>query len=306
MLLLPWPLRERESDFRALEGSVQRREKEPYGFFEFTPSEALDLDLLDRTLLAARDEVDSVDCVVLPESAVDESEIADLEALLDHHGVIYLQTGVRERSPESGTFGSNWLHIGVSPGLEKGSLEFSSPYEPWFQVRQNKHHRWSLDERQILQYHLGGALHPQILWWEAMHVPRLALQFVQVGEEVTIVSLVCEDLAQNDQVAEVTRAVGPTIVSTALLDGPQLTSRWAARYASLLAEDPGSAVLTLTSFGLAQRSQTARPDPSPVVALLKDSERGAREIPLKPGSHGVLLTLSGESAIRVAAPHRSR
>jgi hypothetical protein len=304
MLLLPWPLRVRESDFRAVDGSVRRLLDEPYGFFEFAPSEGLDLDLLDRTLLAAADEVESVDCVILPESAVDQSEIAELEALLDHHGVIYLQTGVRERSAQPGRFGSNWMHIGVSPGLEKGGLLPSSEYAPWFHIRQNKHHRWALDEGQIFQYHLGGALHPKIVWWEAMEVPRMELQFLQVGEEVTIVSLVCEDLAQNDDVAEVIRAVGPTIVSTALLDGPQLTSRWAARYASVLADDPGSAVLTLTSFGMAQRSQPAGRDPSPVIALMKDADRGAREISLKPGSHGVLLTLSGERATRRSADGR--
>jgi hypothetical protein len=132
----------------------------------------------------------------------------------------------------------------------------------------------------------------------------MELQFLQVGEEVTIVSLVCEDLAQNDDVAAVIRAVGPTIVSTALLDGPQLTSRWAARYASVLADDPGSAVLTLTSFGMAQRSQPAGRDPSPVIALMKDADRGAREIALKPGSHGVLLTLSGERATARSADGR--
>ena len=196
------------------------------------------------------------------------------------------------------------MHIGVSPGLEKGALQPGSPYAPWFHIRQNKHHRWALDEGQIFQYHLGGSLHPKIVWWEAMEVPRMELQFLQVGEEVTIVSLVCEDLAQNDDVAEVIRAVGPTIVSTALLDGPQLTSRWAARYASVLADDPGSAVLTLTSFGMAQRSQPAGREPSPVIALLKDAERGTREIPLKPGSHGVLLTLSGERATRRSADGR--
>ena len=49
----------------------------------------------DGQLVAAAEEVESVDCVIFPESAVDESEIADLEALLEYHGVIYLQTGVR-------------------------------------------------------------------------------------------------------------------------------------------------------------------------------------------------------------------
>src|SRR5262249_44954731 len=120
----------------------------------------------------------------------------------------------------------------------------------WFHVRQNKHHRWSLDEAQIYQYHLGGALHPHVRWWEAMNIPRRTIQFIEMGDEITMVSLVCEDLAQIDDVAEIIRSVGPTVVVTPLLDGPQVTSRWAARYASVLADDPGSAVLTLTSFGM--------------------------------------------------------
>src|SRR6185503_3642202 len=82
-LLLPWPLRVRESDFRALEGSVQRLERDPFGFFEFAPAERLDLDLVDRVLIAALDEVEAVDVVVLPEAAVDQTEIDELEGVLD-------------------------------------------------------------------------------------------------------------------------------------------------------------------------------------------------------------------------------
>src|SRR5262249_60062503 len=111
---------------------------------------------------------------------------------------------------------------------------------------------------------------------------------------VTVASLVCEDLAQIDAVAELLRSVGPTIVITPLLDGPQLSSRWAARYASVLADDPGSAVLTLTSSGMAQRSRPHGREPSPVIALWKDPVRGTREISLEPGAHGVLLTASAD------------
>ena len=64
LLMLPWPLRVRESDFRPVNGSVSRLSKEPFGLFEFVPSETLDLDLVDRTLVAARDEVRNVDVVV--------------------------------------------------------------------------------------------------------------------------------------------------------------------------------------------------------------------------------------------------
>ena len=285
-LLLPWPLRVRESDFRPVAGSLRELADQPFGFFEFAPSERLDLDLVDRMLAAALDEVDTVNAVILPESAVDNNEIDDLEALLGRHGVIGLITGVRGHPEQPGQFPRNWVHIGVSTG------------EHWVHIRQRKHHRWSLDEGQIHQYHLGGALHPHIRWWEAIEVPRRSVQFVEIGDGATLVSLVCEDLAQIDEVASVIRSVGPMIVVTPVLDGPQLSSRWAARYASVVADDPGSAVLTLTSFGMAQRSQPPGQNPSAVVALWKDPGQGTREIPLEPGAQGILLSASADRATR--------
>ena len=304
VLLLPWPLRVRESDFRPVEGSVRRLTSEPFGYFEFAPAEGLDLDLVDRTVLAARDEVGGVDVVVLPESAVDEADLDDLETVLDRHGVTMLMTGVRQRAPRTGRLPGNWVHIGVSPTLEKRAAGTDSTRQQWFHVRQNKHHRWSLNESQIYQYHLGGALHPHILWWEAMDVARRTVQFVELGEELTLVCLVCEDLAQHDDVAEVVRSVGPTLVFTPLLDGPQLTSRWAARYASVLADDPGSAVATLSAYGMVQRCRPPGQPASPVVGLWKDPVRGIREVPLEAGAHGVLLTICGDRALRRTADSR--
>jgi hypothetical protein len=303
LLLLPWPLRVRESDFHPVEGSIQRQAKEPFGFFEFAPSEPLDLDLVSRVLVAAQEEVDSVHVVILPESAVDEDDINDLEILLDHHGVVMLQTGVRRRA-QPGRLAGNWVHTGVSPNLVKGGAVSDSTPEAWFHIRQNKHHRWSLDEEQIYQYHLGGALHPRVRWWEATEVPRRTIQFLELGESIVLVSLVCEDLAQIDDVADVIRSVGPTIVATLVLDGPQLTSRWSARYASVLADDPGSAVVTLTSFGMAERCRPRGRTSSPVVALWKDPTRGTREIPLEDGAHGIVVTTCGERGTRRTADGR--
>jgi hypothetical protein len=297
ILLLPWPLRVRESDFRPVEGSVQRRTNEPFGLFEFAPSEGLDLDLLDRTLVAACDEVDSVDIVYLPESAVDAEEIAGLEEVLDRHGVIVVSAGIRERARHPNRLPGNWVHIGVNPRLHKGTHPRSTG-EPWIHIRQNKHHRWSLNESQIYQYHLGGALHPDIRWWEAIEVPRQSLNFLEVGEGIVVVYLVCEDLAKSDDVAEVVRKVGPTVVTTLVNDGPQLSSRWGARYASVLADDPGSAVLTLTSYGMVQRSRPRGRNASSVIAMWKDPTRGIREIPLESGAHGVLLTGCTDGANR--------
>jgi hypothetical protein len=303
LLLLPWPLRVRASDFRPIEEPVHRPGKEPFGFFEFAPQEGLDFDLLDRVLVAAREEAGSVDLVCLPESAVDERELADLESLLHQHGVASVQTGVRQHSRQPDRFPSNWIHIGVNPRLEKGGMPSGDERPEWFHIRQDKHHRWSLDESQIYQYHLGGVLHPHVRWWEAMDVPRRTIEFVQVAE-LTYVSLVCEDLAQNGHIAELIRSVGPTVVITGLLDGPQLNSRWAARYASVLADDPGSAVLTLTSQGMVQRSRPPRRDASSVVALWKDGARGLREIPLEPGAQAVLLTVCMDRATRRSADGR--
>jgi hypothetical protein len=130
------------------------------------------------------------------------------------------------------------------------------------------------------------------------------VQFVELGEELTLVCLVCEDLAQHDDVAEVVRSVGPTLVFTPLLDGPQLTSRWAARYASVLADDPGSAVATLSAYGMVQRCRPQGQTSSPVVGLWKDPVRGIREVPLEAGAQGVLLTICGDRALRRTADSR--
>ena len=72
----------------------------------------------------------------------------------------------------------------------------------------------------------------------------------------------------------------------------------------MLADDPGSAVMTLTSFGMAQRSRPPGLDSSPVTALWKDPARGMREISLEPGAQGVLLTVCGARATRRSADGR--
>ena len=285
-LLLPWPLRVRESDFRPVAGPLHELAGDPFGFFEFAPAERLDLDLVDRVLVTAVDEAEGVDVVVLPESAVGHDEIDALEAVLGRHGVTALITGVREPAERPGQFPRNWVHIGVSVG------------EHWVHISQAKHHRWSLDDGQIHQYHLSGALRPHIRWWEAVEVPRRSVQFVELGDGITLASLVCEDLAQTDDVADVIRSVGPMLVVTPLLDGPQLGSRWAARYAGVLAGDPGSAVLTLTSFGMAQRSRPPGFGRSPLVALWKGPGQETREIPLERGAQGVLLSASTARAAK--------
>jgi hypothetical protein len=291
VLMLPWPLHIDAEDFKPT-GAVHRVGLESHGFFEFAPGELLDLDLVDRVIQSARDQEGPIEIVVFPESALRPSDIDELEALLTRHRVAVFIAGVREPPAPGGRFGANWLHLGIWFGGR------------WWRYRQNKHHRWSLDDNQIEQYHLDAALPPGVRWWEAMEVPRRAVQVLESGEGFTLVSLVCEDLARLDEVADLLRAIGPTLVVTTLLDGPQLASRWTARYASVLADDPGSAVVTLTSFGFAQRSRPAGRPPSPVVSLWKDPVRGLREIPLDVDAHGVVIHIKVGRTTRHSADGR--
>ena len=265
---------------------------ESHGFFEFAPGELVNLDLVDRVLQSARDKEGPIEIVVLPESALRPREIDELEALLTQHRVAVFVAGVREPPDPSGRFGANWLHLGVWFGGR------------WWRYRQNKHHHCSLDDNQIEQYHLDAALSPGVRWLEAMEVPRRAIQVLETGEGFTLVSLVCGDLARLDEVANLLRTIGPTLVVTTLLDGPQLASRWTARYASVLADDPGSAVVTLTSFFFAQRSQPAGRPPSRVVSLWKDPVRGLREIPLDADAHAVVIHIKVGRTTRRSADSR--
>jgi hypothetical protein len=292
VLLLPWPLRIRARDFRPRPGSVQRAENEPFGTFDFDPAEPFDVDLVEQAVEAALDEVDELDAVVFPESCVPAEALQPLEAVLARHGVTVLLAGARDPVDDPLRQPSNWVHLGVHVG------------GCWAHYRQNKHHRWFLDESQITQYQLGGALHPGVRWWEAMEVPARSLQVLELGEGLTLVAVICEDLARLDEVAELLRDIGPTLVVTILLDGPQLASRWTARYASVLADDPGSSVLTLSAAGMVHRSRPPGLPLSSVIALWKDATRGLREIELAPGATGVLLSMASTRARRRSADGR--
>lgn len=292
VVLLPWPLRIRENDFVPVPGSVRRPEREPFGFFTYQPSEPLDLGLVDALLTAAREEVDDVDAVILPEACLDDEQIIALERLLAARNVPMLITGHRPPVEDTGRFAGNRVHIGV---LTAGM---------WSHYRQNKHHRWFLDGTQIETYNIAGALHPGVRWWEAMEIPERRVHLLDLGGGLTVCAVVCEDLARLDGVAQLLRSTAPTLVLTLLLDGPQLGFRWTSRYAGVLADDPGSSVLTLTALGMAIRSQPNGAPPSRVVALWKDPRRGMREIAVEPGAQAVLLTTVLDSTARYAADGR--
>jgi len=77
------------------------------------------------------------------------------------------------------------------------------------------------------------------------------------------------------------------------MDGPQLAHRWPGRYATVLADDPGSSVLTLTSLGMAElsrpRSGASR---HRVIGLWKDAQSGVTEIELPTSKTAVILNIT--------------
>lgn len=278
-ILLPWPFHIDGRAFRPVEGPLQNMDPTAYGFFEFAPDASLDLSHVARLLERAVEEVERIDALILPEAAVEPHELRPIEALLAGHGVRYLFAGVRELA-QAGSFGRNYLHLGVHTG------------SGWECYEQTKHNRWCLDGNQIRQYHLTRTLEPSKLWWEAIDLPERTVEIIDVGGNATTVPLICEDLARLDEVSDLLRRLGPTIIIAVLLDGPQLSGRWSGRYASVLADDPGSAVLTLTSYGMVARSRPPGKPPSRVVAMWNDPHTGLHELELARGASGILLTAS--------------
>jgi hypothetical protein len=158
-----------------------------------------------------------------------------------------------------------------------------------------KHHRWKLDGSQIRRYSLSSALDPKKDWWEKIDLLARNVDTVVFRRGSTITTLICEDLARIDPCQQVVRAIGPNLVIALLMDGAQTEARWPARYATILADDPGSSVLTLTSLALVERANWNFPRPSRSIALWKDDVGGLREITLPRGDHAVAITLSGNA-----------
>ena len=154
-----------------------------------------------------------------------------------------------------------------------------------------KHHRWKLNKAQIRRYSLSTSLSTRMDWWEGIPISPRVVEFFEVRGGTSLTVLICEDLARSDPCQQVVRAVGPNLVIALLMDGPQRAFRWPAHYAGVLADDPGSSVLSFTSLGLVDRSSATDPSQSRSIAFFKDSTGVEREIPLPQDSHAVLLSL---------------
>lgn len=219
--------------------------------------------------------------IVLPECALSTPVAKQLVESLAGSGIEFLITGVLDLVPET-LKTCNRAQTFVIRAGERGAV-----------VRQqDKHHRWRLDQGQLNRYALN--FDPSLTntqWWEDIDVSSRQLPFIGLRKDISLTTLICEDLARADPAMHVIRAVGPNLVIALLMDGPQLATRWPGRYATVLAEDPGSAVLSFTSAAMVDRSNWQETTPARSIGLWRDAGGRTQELRLPDGSLGVVLTL---------------
>jgi hypothetical protein len=287
LLVVPWPVRLTRSCFRPVRPAHGRLFTMPkeYGFFEYSPPPAPFLGEWVQALIeeTKRKGMGPVDGVILPELACDEQAYRSVkEAALRSRA--FLVAGVYR--PRKGVAGENIVLV----DFPVGPMAFTS-------IEQAKHHRWKIEGNQISQYGLANVLKRGMRWWEYAHMPSRRLAFITVRQWLTVCPLICEDLARQEPIGDIVRAVGPNLVIALLMDGPQLASRWSARYATVLADDPGTSVLTVTNLGMAMASRGPKGRAgNRTVALWKDAWSGeSREIDCTKGSSAFALRLTDRS-----------
>lgn len=310
VVLAPWPHKVARNAFRPTDGDLVEMPNR-FGFFELSDvgdqNEPV-TDWLKKVLSHARDLCGRVDAVIFPECSLSETEYQAVQRMVLAEGA-FLVAGIRGASNNKQLIRKGRAKTRPPKrNLLKIAVGTTVPSKPMV-IEQDKHHRWRLDRSQLDTYKLGGQLTPSKEWWEYCEVGPRQIAFTSLKPNLLLCGLICEDLARQDPVAELVRSVGPNLVVALLMDGPQLQSRWPARYATVLAEDPGSSVLTLTSAGMMRLSTPPAGFDgklSKSIGLWKDSSTPkALELELEHDKGALLLNLFLENAEEWTADGRS-
>jgi len=237
----------------------------------------------------AREEVGSVNAVVFPETALSQTVADELAMILAKEPALEFFIAGTSEEPK-GMLAKNQVAAYFYGEIASGARRMLHKPFPIL----GKCHRWCLEQSQVRRYNLGHALQPQgCYWWERIDIEHRACRFNEFRQGATLAAMVCEDLARFEPVHPIVRSIGPNLVIVLLMDGPQLKNRWPGHYAGVLADDPGSAVLTLTSLGMTRRSvPPGIPEPRE-IALWKQPGGEAQELRLPDKHQGLILTLSG-------------
>lgn len=243
-------------------------------------------------VVAAEKDVGKVDVIVFPELSLDYATFAALEAYVQDRAsnVELLVAGVSDTLE-----GRRGNFVSVASFGRSGSKR------RFRESTREKHHRWKLEASQIIEYGLSGVLSPELAWWENIDLFERQVNFTVFRNRSVLAALICEDLARIDPCQQLVRAVGPNLVVALLMDAPQVGARWPARYATILAEDPGCSVLTLTSRGLMTRQHrigTHRSTGERTVAMWRDDANTRPiQIDCPYDAQAVVLTLVEHQAV---------
>lgn len=175
-----------------------------------------------------------------------------------------------------------------------------------------KHHRWRVDDSQIRTYGLQGDLSTDCVWWEYLEIADRVLHIDVFRSQSAFTAVICEDLARADPVVSEIRSLGPNLIFALLMDGPQLKGRWPGMYATNLADDPGSSVLTLTSFALIKRSNVTRGGDKRTIALWRNrptnvpsrADKDFVELDLAEDAQALVINLRSADAVDVTIDGR--
>jgi hypothetical protein len=264
---------------------------EPDG--ETLTAERLATELILKLIDQARDETGAAPHgVILPECALSTELAGQLAKALTGSGIDFLITGSLDTID-----GKHKNRALTFVYQEDGEITMDD---------QNKHHRWRLDRGQTERYALDfDNDHKNNQWWEDIDVNERKLPFFGLRKDMSLATLICEDLARTDPAMTAIRAVGPNLVVALLMDGPQLAVRWPGRYATVLAEDPGSAVLSFTCAAMVDRSNWVEAKPARSIGLWRDGGGRMQEIGLPEGALGVMLTLQSKQKHQNTLDNRS-
>jgi len=295
ILVAPWPTKLHPSDFKPVRLSKALQKRASYARVNFERKSDPDgLANWTRERLEEAERVaEKVHGLVFPEASLTPTEFDRLKEVVSSRDV-FVVAGVAVPPTTPAGLAQNRVRLLVT---RHGSRTV---------IDQGKHHRWKLTRSQVEMYGLAVSLHPHEDWWENIEIPQREVHFAAFNNGTTICCLICEDLARMDPVSSLVRSVGPNLLIALLMDGPQLGVRWPARYATVLAEDPGCSVLTVSSLGMVDMVQPRKGQAkSRSVALWKDNGPGMVEIELPKDKDAVLLTLYNETVEEFSADGRS-
>jgi hypothetical protein len=290
LLLVPWPFEVRPSQFVNCDMDGANRS---IGWFGYTPEGDVDAptnkvkELLDKALK----EVGSVDAVILPETSVTLDQYETLRSYLCGRGIPVIagvcEPGKVDSIDELQRLGKNYAAYGFPSKGDWGQQTM---------FFQHKHHRWKINSSQIETYSIATQLDPQKIWWEGISLTERSLNFFVLRDWLCSCVLICEDLARLDPAGQFVRAVAPDLVVALLFDGPQIPTRWPAYHATVLTDDPGSSVLTLSCLGMTQlsrpRDQQQNTMIGRTVGMWRDPRKGHVPIQIPIGREAALLTIT--------------